>query len=332
MRIAAFVAVLLAVAAIRTTPGAPSRAEPVTFRNGDVTLAGTLYLPARAGRYPAVVVLHAANGGTRDYHAYQHLATALPPEGFAVLLFDRRGEGASTGDGRTATFTDLASDAIAGVSYLASRADIDRSRIGVWGMSQGGWLAPLAATMSRDIAFVVAVSAAAVGPAGQMDYTARHALEAAAQPSTVVEHALHVRAMLNDYYRGRVARRDAEVAIDSIRAEPWFGQVFLPNGGRLPDDPTKTKWYATLDYDPLIAVSKVTVPMAFFFAESDAYVPVEESMARTRGAARVSDLLIRRITGTDHYMETGTPESGGATSAQYVQQLLDWLRLRNEPR
>jgi dienelactone hydrolase len=313
-----------------TVEDAPARrsppiAEQVTFRNGDVTLAGTLYLPAEAGPHPAIVAFHASNGGTRDYDAYQHLARALPPAGFAVLLFDRRGEGASTGDRRTASFTDLASDGVAGVSYLASRSDIDRSRIGVWGMSQGGWLAPLAATMSRDIAFVIAVSAPAVGPAGQMDYTARYALEAAGQPPSVVDHALRVRAVVNDYYRGRGSKSDAGLAIDSIRGQPWFGQVFIPNGGTLPDDPTQTKWYATMDYDPLLAVAKVTVPMAFFFAEHDAYVPVEESMTRTRQAARVSDLTIRRVASTDHYMETGKPESGGPTSRQYVDQLLEWL-------
>ena len=320
MRFAALVA--LGLAASATQP------EQVTFRNGDVTLAGTLYLPTDPGRHPAIVVLHAAGGGTRDYHAYQHLVRALPPVGFAVLLFDRRGEGGSTGDRRTASFADLAGDGVAGVSFLASRPDIDPSRIGVWGMSQGGWLAPLAATMSRAIAFVIAVSAPAVGPAGQMDYTARHALEAAGQPAGVVDHALRVRAIVNDYYRGRISKSAATVAIDSIRGQPWFPQVFIPNGGRLPDDPTHTDWYATLDYDPLLTLTKVTVPMAFFFAEDDAYVPVEESMARTRQVTRVSDLMIRRVPGTDHYMETGKPESGGPTSAQYVDQLLEWLRRR----
>jgi pimeloyl-ACP methyl ester carboxylesterase len=159
-----------------------------------------------------------------------------------------------------------------------------------------------------------------------MDYSARYALTAAGEPSTVVDHALRVRAIVDDYYRGRVRKSNAEHVIDSIRAKPWFNQVFLPAGGNLPDDPTRTNWYATLDYDPLVTLSRVTVPMAFFFAENDAWVPVEESQTRTRQTVRTSDLTIQRVGGTDHYMETGRPESRGPTSPLYIRELLDWLR------
>src|ERR1700674_252315 len=154
------------------------RSDPVSFQDGRVTLVGTLYLPAGAGRHPAVVSFHAANGGTREFHAYRHLATALPSAGFAVLLFDRRGSGGSSGDFNAATFEDLAADGIAGVLFLKSRPEIDPARVGVWGVSQGGWLGPLAATMSPDVAFVVSVSGPGVSPARQMDYSAEYALKA----------------------------------------------------------------------------------------------------------------------------------------------------------
>ncbi|HKC13619.1 MAG TPA: alpha/beta hydrolase [Vicinamibacteria bacterium] len=302
-------------------------AEPVSFRNGNITLSGTLYRPDGPGRHPGVVAFHSANGGTRDFHAYRHLATALPAVGFAVLLFDRRGSGKSTGDFGTATFQDLAADGMAGITLLKSRPDIDPTRLGVWGISQGGWLGPLAATMSTDVAFVVSVSGPGVSPAAQMDYAAAHALRAADQGPAVVDRALRVRAVVNDYFRGRVTNRDAEQAIATIRSEPWFGQVFLPNSGSLPPNPKRTTWYVDMDYDPLQVLSRVRVPIAFFFAEADAWVPVEESITNIRRATGPhSALMIAQIPQTDHLMETGTPDAGGPTSAQYVTRLIEWLR------
>jgi dienelactone hydrolase len=302
-------------------------AEPVTFRNGDVSLAGTLYLPPGPGPFPAIVAFHAANGGNRDYHAYRHLATALPKAGFAVLLFDRRGSGGSGGDFNTATFDDLAADGIAGVSYLKSRPEIDTARIGVWGISQGGWLAPLAATMSRDIAFVVAVSVPGVSPARQMDYAATHALRATGQPAKVIDQALSVRATVNDYYRGRATRPDTERAVEAIRDERWFDEVYLPGSGNLPADPRHTKWFVEMDYNPLDGLARVRVPMAIFFAQTDRWVPVEESIAAIRQATRSNPtVMIERITGTDHLMETGKPDSGQPTSELYVKRLLAWLK------
>ena len=306
---------------------AATTAEQVTFRSGDVTLAGTLYLPSQPGRHPAIVALHASNGGSRDSPAYQHLASAVPAAGFAVLLYDRRGEGASGGS-RPAGFDPLVADGVAAVAYLRSRPDIDSSRIGVWGLSQGGWLAPLVATKSRDVAFAILVSAPGVTPARQMDYTASYALRAAGEPPDVVNRALHVRAVVDDYYRGRVTKSVAEAAVNGIQQESWFSQVFLPVGGRLPDDPTHSLWGATMDYDPLATLARLTVPVVFFFADDDAYVPVEESMTLVRKATRASDVTVLRVPGTDHAMETGGPASGGQTSTVYIQELLDWLRRR----
>lgn len=303
------------------------KSEPVTFRNGKVSLAGTLYLPPGPGKYPAVVAFHASNAGERDNHGYRHLATALPDAGFAVLLFDRRGSGASSGDFETASFRDLAADGIAGVAYLKSRRDIDSSKIGVWGISQGAWLAPLAAAMSRDIAFVVSVSGSGVSPARQMDYSAAYTLRETGEPAGVVDEALRVRAIVDEYYRGRATRSDAERAVETIRHERWFDDVYLPRSGKLPAEPKRSKWYATMDYDPLATLAQVRVPMAMFFAQTDRWVPVDESIAAIRQATRSnSAVTILRVPGTDHSMETDEPNSEPQTSRKYVEQLVAWLR------
>ena len=319
--------ILAAIVLSGSAPRPESMSLPVSFRNGKVTLAGTLFLPQGTERHPAVVLFHSANGGERDFHAYQHLATVLPGVGIAVLLYDRRGSGASTGNFNTATFEDLARDGIAAVRYLKTRSDIDRRRIGAWGVSQGGWVAPLAATLSSDIAFVVAVSAPGVTPAAQMDYSATNRLRTTGWPHEVVEKAIRVRDVVNDYYRGRASRDYAQKAIMQIRNEPWFNDVFLPNGGNLPDDPTKTKWRGQMDYDPLAVFARVRVPTVFFFAEHDAWVPVEESINNVRRVMSANpQVTIERILGTDHLMENGIPDSGGETSRSYIDRLLAWFQ------
>jgi uncharacterized protein len=312
-----------------TNSPSPHKSEEVSFSNGAIRLSGTLYIPTRSGQYPGIVVLHAANGGKRDYHAYQHLTTALPAAGFATLLFDRRGSGASEGDFNTARFDDFATDALAGVAFLKTRQDIDPAQIGLWGVSQGGWLGPLAATMSDEVAFVVSVSGPGVSPARQMDYAAAYALQTSGHSPEVVEQALNVRALVNAYYRSRASKHEVEQAVATIRHESWFGQVYLPGAGNLPADPTHTKWYLEMDYDPLNVIARVRVPIVFFFAETDAWVPIDESIVNIQKVTESHpDVTIQRIPGADHLMETGTPGSAGPISELYLKLLIEWLHER----
>jgi len=158
-----------------------------------------------------------------------------------------------------------------------------------------------------------------------MDYSAKYALHAAGASPAIIDSALHVRGVVNAYYRGRATKDEAARAIGGISGAPWFSQVFLPTGTGLPDKPAQTQWRAQMDYDPLAVVARVKVPMAFFFAGDDAYVPLPESMAHVSDVVTVTDVMIQRVPDTDHFMETGA-SGAGLTSADYVQSLLDWLR------
>lgn len=140
------------------------REQPVQFRNGRVTLAGTLFLPAAAGPHPAVLLFHGSGAEARN----NGMALWFAEQGFAALTYDKRGVGASTGDYTAVPFMDLCGDGLAGIAWLKSRADIRTKQTGVWGLSQGGWLGPLAAARSKDVAFVIAVSGPGVSPGEQM--------------------------------------------------------------------------------------------------------------------------------------------------------------------
>ena len=118
--------------------GAPPRVrdEPVTFTNGDVAPSGTLMLPAAARPVAGIVLLHGSGPEPRNLD----MARWFAEQGVAALTYDKRGVGASTGDFRTVPFMDLHLDGLAGVAFLKRRRDVDASRVGVWGLSQGGCL------------------------------------------------------------------------------------------------------------------------------------------------------------------------------------------------
>src|SRR5262245_11956842 len=173
MRLRPIAAWLMLVAACvgcsRTSASAIHRVEtvrdlPITFRSGDATLAGALFVPDDGRRHPAIVLFHGSGPEPRN----TFMARWFAEHGVAALTYDKRGVGASTGDFRAVSFTALAADGLAAVALLKARSDVDSARIGVWGLSQGGWLGPLAASRSADVAFVIAVSGPGVTPAEQM--------------------------------------------------------------------------------------------------------------------------------------------------------------------
>jgi len=138
--------------------------ESLTFPNGDIALSATLFLPAGSAKHPAVVLFHGSGPQRRDTFTAHWFAE----QGLVALAYDKRGVGQSTGDFRAVPFMDLCNDGLAAIAYLKSRPEIDPQRIGVWGLSQGGWLGPLAASRSSDVAFVIAVSGPGVSPGEQM--------------------------------------------------------------------------------------------------------------------------------------------------------------------
>lgn len=141
--------------------------EEISFQNGGVTLSGTLTIPDTTGPYPVVVLLHGSGPIDRDcnlwgWKFFKEIAEYLTRRGIAVLRYDKRGVGKSTGDTFQSTTDDYAKDALAAVEYLQTRKDINPKWIGVCGHSEGGAVAPLAASRSQAISFVIGISGPAI--------------------------------------------------------------------------------------------------------------------------------------------------------------------------
>jgi uncharacterized protein len=150
-------------------PPFPHATEEVKIENKKqkVTLAGTLSLPMSKGPFAAVVTITGSGPEDRDETIFQHkpfavIADHLTRQGFAVLRYDDRGVGGSSGDPSKATTADFSSDAEAALDYLKSRPDIDGTRIGFLGHSEGGMIAPMIAARRDDVAFLVLLAAPGV--------------------------------------------------------------------------------------------------------------------------------------------------------------------------
>ena len=167
------------------------RSEDVSYRNENIVLAALLMIPHSEGPVAAGVIIQGSGRSDRTNQWARGISELLVSQGLAVLLTDKRGSGKSEGTWQSADFNDLASDAIAGVKYLRSRKEIDTRRIGLIGLSQGGWIAPLAAARVEEVAFVIDISGAAVSFAEQsfveMANTARQAGLSEEQVVEVIE-------------------------------------------------------------------------------------------------------------------------------------------------
>lgn len=136
----------------------PYALRELEYRSREVPLSGTLLVPRAEGPVPAAVMIHGSGDSDRDNLWYLAIADHLARHGVAVLLPDKRGCGRSGGDWRTAGMEDLAADALAGVEAVGHHPGIAPAAIGLLGCSQGGSIAPLAASGTPGLSFVVGLS------------------------------------------------------------------------------------------------------------------------------------------------------------------------------
>ena len=149
----------------------------IAFVSDGTTLAGTLFLPARDGTYPALVWVHAS--GELERLRYGDLVDAVVRSGVAFFSYDKRGVGESGGrccpaddeDAGDVEFGEQAGDAVAALEAVRAVPQIDPGHVGYLGVSQAGWIVPIAATRSSDVAFVVLVSGATVTTGEEQFYS-----------------------------------------------------------------------------------------------------------------------------------------------------------------
>jgi pimeloyl-ACP methyl ester carboxylesterase len=305
--------------------------EEVKFQNGTVTLSGTLVKPSSRGPHPAVVLIHGSGGQGRWY--FSSLPYILAARGVAALVYDKRGVGGSTGNRHTSTFADLADDAIAGVSLLKNRKDINPQQIGVWGHSQGGWVGPLAASRSKDIAFVITAAGASVSVDQQiMDQIAFNLREAGFSEADTQEALSH----MNLYFAVRDRREPwakLEASVRNVETKTWGRFVWRPKS-------EKEVLSDTFEvYDPAATLRQTKVPVLALFGGLDEKVPPENNAKRMEEFLRQAgntNFTIKVFPKADHdFIEVEAMGRKGYLNRKgyipgYFNTIVEWILKRVE--
>jgi pimeloyl-ACP methyl ester carboxylesterase len=303
------------------------RQEQVRFRNGNVTLAGTLLLPPTGGRHPAIIFHEGSGEWTRDDTWFSRPVDLFLKHGIAVLLYDKRGVGSSTGDWHTSSYTDLADDLLAGVRLLKSRRDINSRHIGVRGFSQGGWIASIAAARSRDVAFIIYISASGGGTIEEQDTASLLTkMRADGFSETEIEEAKRFVRLTYEAPHSREAWQRLQAALPTARNQRWFSRTI----GALP----KGNWVweqrrLNAGYDPAATFRRVRCPVLIIYGEKD---NPSQSIARIEQAlreARNRDYTVRVFPGADHDLDVGQPSDGRVVWAEgFLELLTNWTLQR----
>jgi pimeloyl-ACP methyl ester carboxylesterase len=308
----------------------PYRSEDVVYENraAGIQLAGTLTAPDSAGPHPAVILISGSGPQDRDETVFGHrpflvLADHLTRNGIAVLRVDDRGVGGSTGVQGPATSEDLAEDVLAGIEYLKSRKEIDPERIGLLGHSEGGIIAPITATRSRNVAFIVLL--AGPGVTGEEILYRQSALIGAASGADAdhIEQNHAVQARLfeiiktnldDETKRARLREVFVETAEGLSEEERAAANLGTDSAIEAQVESIASPWFQFfLTYDPAPTLALVECPVLAIIGEKDLQVPARENLAAIKEALATggnSDYTVEELAGLNHMLqtaETGAP-------------------------
>lgn len=307
--------------------------EDVKFENQKekITLAGTLSLPSKTGNFPVVILISGSGPQDRDEEIAGHkpflvIADHLTKNGIAVLRYDDRGAGQSTGDFNAATSENFATDVKSAIAYLKTRKEINLKKIGLIGHSEGGLIAPMVAADSKDVAFIVLLAGPGIpgdqimtkqnrllGKAGGMPDQALDKSEqmnkkiyaVLKQKLDLAETKKQIKVLLEDDHNNapsdqKLSDRDREAVISRMVnsiVSPW------------------TQFFMT--YDPAKALENVKCPVLALNGEKDLQVPPKENLEAIKIALEKGgnkSFITKELPNLNHLFQeskTGAPSEYG---------------------
>lgn len=319
-------------------PPFPYHSEEVSISDPapGVTLAGTLTLPRGAGPFPAVVLVTGSGPQDRDETVMGHkpflvLSDYLTRHGIAVLRYDDRGVGESTGDFAAATTEDFTTDALAAVSYLKTRPRIASDKIGILGHSEGGLVAPLGAVRSSRVAFIVLLAAPGLPGARILEEQGELIGRALGTPDSILA--------LNRCTQARLAKIIANEP-DPAKAAPRLRDVLEEARAQLPADAepsvegtvrqVNSPWFRFfLGYDPRPTLQQVEVPVLALGGSKDLQVPARENLDSIAAALRRGgngDVTTTLLPGLNHLFQKA--DKGTPTEYASIPETVDPAALR----
>ena len=270
---------------------AETRHVEISFENRtqNLQLGGLLFVPEGEGPFQAAVVIHGSGTSRRDNGWYLTLTQHLQDNGIVVLLPDKRGSEKSEGNWRTSSFEDLATDTLAAIEYLRTQESVPLSGIGLIGMSQGGWIAPLVASQEDDLAYLVSMVGSVVTPREQLLYEENYNLRQLGFLPGVSNVLAHFGSANVRYL-----------------AQPELYELIV-------------------DYDPLPHWSSISIEALVLLGADDTNVPSAESAQRLE---RLNNprIRVKVFEGSGHALESPPGQGNSIIRQDALQDILAFIR------
>jgi len=327
----------------------PYKEEEIAFPNGKakISLAGTLTLPRAPGPFPAAVLLSDSGPHDRDESIVGHrpflvLADHLTRKGIAVLRFDKRGIGKSTGDYANATTEDFAGDAEAALVYLKTRKEVDPKKTGLIGHGEGGVIAPLVAAHSNDVAWIVLLAGPGLNGEDTLLLQSELILKTAGvddeQIAKTREFNKQTYALVRQEKDTATLQAKLSDLVENSGMSASLPPAALQSQVRLMVSP----WFRfSLDYDPVPTLQKTVCPVLALNGEKDLQVAPKENLAKIQKALQDGgnkDFQTAELPGLNHLFQhspTGSPTEYGSILETMAPEALnaasDWVLKHTAP-
>jgi uncharacterized protein len=327
----------------------PYKKEEVVFYDDSIKFAGTLTLPPTKGPHPAVVMITGSGAQNRDeelfgFKPFKIIADHFTRRGIAVLRYDDRGVGGSTGSTSQSTSADFAKDALAAIHFLQTRNDINPKQIGLCGHSEGGIVAPLAASESPDVAFVICMAGTGIDGTTLLlaqeaaimraDSASEETIEKALKRSKLVfrfvpspEDSVELRRELRESVIEQM-KSMTEVQRKAITNEEEFIKMGVEGRMRSLESP----WFRFfLTFNPAPVLEKVNCPVLALFGGLDTQVPAklnEDPMESALKKGGNKDYTFKIFPTANHLFlsaKTGSPSEYASLKKEFVPGFLDTM-------
>jgi uncharacterized protein len=330
----------------------PYNDEEITFINtasGD-TFAGSFTFPKDDKKYPVVVLVTGSGAQDRDEMIFNHrpflvIADYLTRNGIAVLRYDDRGFGKSTGNFSTATTEDFATDAAAAVQYLKTRKEVDQKHIGIIGHSEGGEIAPMVAANSSDVSFIVLLAAPGVIGKDLLMRQTELILKITVGKEEEIKKSLEQNRMVYDIiistpdsltaYKQLEEMYNKEIAglsKDELKMPQYSKEYFNKTAKTI-----LSPWFRFfLKYDPKPALQNITIPVLALNGEKDLQVDPEQNLTAIDDILKSNgnkNYKVIKLPGLNHLFQTsktGSVSEYGSIKETFSPDALkiigDWIK------
>ena len=324
-------------AAIEADNNKPYHAEEVTFTNDGITFAGTLTLPNSGNQFPAVVLIAGSGPHDRNEEVFNHkpflvLADALSRNGFAVLRYDERGVGATVGGNPLAPTEPLATDAMAALRYLKSRPEVDATRAGLMGHSEGGMIAIMNAAKHPDeVPFIVSLAGTGVdGVELGMQQVKLLGKAMGKEPDSAALRLNEELFKIIAAEKDSVTLRNKMIAFYQSHPEQLEELGDKMTIDQLVDMTLITS--CIFQYDPTENLKRVKCPMLAINGTLDAQVACEENLSAIKRL--VPHATVKPYEGLNHFFQTCSGWLGSTQYAviretmapQVLEDIVNWLQ------